>query len=438
MWQKAKLYLIYKYKELQFRYQTWRKARDISRAYSHTPWINVAQVKTKAKRVIFIGSLLGIGLLSIFFLWKAISFIPFSQIYTTVLSVPQRISERMALKDEPEATDSIQVASPTIEKNSYDDVLDLETKKQDSIQKEDLEPYEAFVASIPDTSFSDHIIFADKNVATLFLIQRVENGWDVVREYPMATGEVEGPKEVEGDKKTPQGLYFIIGRKGNHELTPLYGPLAYVLDYPNPWDIEANRTGSGIWIHGSHLGNTPPEFTAGCLAIANDDVLDLGSFLQAGYGIPVVIVCGEHVPVFDTTYFERMINRNTKLVHDYNKHSEMFYDLVKEWKGVWESMDIEHYTTFYSTNVFRSGREHWNSFRERKVRTFNLYDVIEIEIDHFVLTELSETEATVKFSQIYSTNLNRFVNGKRLIFVNDNGEWKITQESTFPKQELFL
>ena len=38
-----------------------------------------------------------------------------------------------------------------------------------------------------------------------------------------------------------------------------YGPYAAVLNYPNKKDLEAGKTGSGIWIHGTGTNQLTPD-----------------------------------------------------------------------------------------------------------------------------------------------------------------------------------
>ena len=105
----------------------------------------------------------------------------------------------------------------------------------------------------------------------------------------MAIGENEGVKIREGDKKTPEGIYFIIGRKERSELNKMYGPLAFVLNYPNEEDRKRGRTGNGIWIHGTNPDSIPLQ-TRGCLELENVNILELGMHLKTGIGTPIVII----------------------------------------------------------------------------------------------------------------------------------------------------
>ncbi|MBR4422611.1 MAG: hypothetical protein IKS68_00150, partial [Mailhella sp.] len=61
-------------------------------------------------------------------------------------------------------------------------------------------------------------------------------GASIVKAYPSIHGKVEGDKQVQGDLKTPEGIYFVT-RKITQQLDFMeYGPHAFALNYPNPVD----------------------------------------------------------------------------------------------------------------------------------------------------------------------------------------------------------
>ncbi|MDR2577803.1 MAG: L,D-transpeptidase family protein [Chitinispirillales bacterium] len=284
------------------------------------------------------------------------------------------------------------------------------------------------------------MILVDKAAKVMYILKDNPHGWEVARAFPIATGEREGPKRVEGDKKTPQGEYFIVGRKHRSELTNLYGPAAFILDYPNEEDRRAGRTGHGIWIHGSERGNIPPLFTQGCVATSNPDILEIAGMIGNGIGIPVIIVSGtegaQHLAEVD---FNRVRTRGVEVTNHHNERQAEFEELVIAWKTAWETKDIEAYTQFYSTRTFvHGGTQRWEAYRDHKLRTFAMYETINIDVTNIMLTELTRNSATVKFNQLYVTNLNRIENAKRLIFRREQDSWKIHREIPFPKEELLL
>jgi hypothetical protein len=93
-----------------------------------------------------------------------------------------------------------------------------------------------------------------------------------------STGEAPGPKQVEGDKKTPEGIYFVIDEHLEKDLTPIYGPRAFPTDYPHLLDRQQGKTGYAIWIHGTDKPLKAMD-TNGCIALENKDVRRLSGYV---------------------------------------------------------------------------------------------------------------------------------------------------------------
>jgi murein L,D-transpeptidase YafK len=116
-----------------------------------------------------------------------------------------------------------------------------------------------------------------------------------VRSYKIALGlNPVGAKRQEFDFRTPEGRYVIDGRHASsHYFKALH------VSYPNAEDLQnaAERhvsAGGDIMIHG--LPNRPNrplsyyetrDWTNGCIALANDDLLELWSIVRTR--IPVEI-----------------------------------------------------------------------------------------------------------------------------------------------------
>jgi hypothetical protein len=112
------------------------------------------------------------------------------------------------------------------------------------------------------------------------------SGMSAVKEYPCIHGRAEGDKQVQGDLKTPEGIYFIT-RKVNQKLDFMeYGPHAFALNYPNPVDRLRGKTGGGIWLHSKGQPIKGIQ-TRGCVAVEQEDITALVPDLPAG--TPVLI-----------------------------------------------------------------------------------------------------------------------------------------------------
>lgn len=281
-------------------------------------------------------------------------------------------------------------------------------------------------------------LVANKAFRTLHLLHFQHNEWQVVREFDIAIGQQQGQKVHAGDKKTPEGQYFILGRKERAELNEIYGPLAYVLNYPNEEDVKAGRTGQGIWIHGTDPDSMPLE-TRGCLEMKNSDLSSLSKLLRRGIGIPVLIIYNDSlVKPASAPDFVTCAARQKTIIDNYTKTTALFQKFIIDWKTAWETKKFDAYASFYDTAQFKGQGLDWNGWKERKLHTFDLYDTIAITINDIMITDYSETSTIVKFYQLYRTNLNKNDNAKKLHLQKVNDYWKIISESTCSKEELLL
>ena len=161
---------------------------------------------------------------------------------------------------------------------------------------------------IPDVFvFSDsgndgnYALLVDKGTQQL-MVYESSNG--VVREklrFRCSTGEISGPKQRSGDKKTPEGVYFIVNRFTAKDLTPVYGTRAFPLDYPNLLDKMAGRSGDSIWMHGTDKP-LKDRNSNGCIVLENSSIEQVGQYIALNR-TPVIIV--SHLSFQDVETFKK-------------------------------------------------------------------------------------------------------------------------------------
>ncbi|MGD9369029.1 MAG: L,D-transpeptidase family protein [Desulfobacteraceae bacterium] len=117
--------------------------------------------------------------------------------------------------------------------------------------------------------------------------------WRAVAKWPCSTGKKTGPKEREGDQKTPEGVYFAVRDVGARFLTDTYGTRAMPLDYPNWWDRRRQRSGSAIWLHGTNKPLLARD-SNGCVVIENPTMDRLARHIRLNR-TPVIIVEQGHL-----------------------------------------------------------------------------------------------------------------------------------------------
>lgn len=117
----------------------------------------------------------------------------------------------------------------------------------------------------------------------------------LVKEYKISLGRKPiGDKEYEGDKKTPEGIYYINVKNPNSGYYKNLG-----ISYPNKEDISnAKRlgrpAGGDIKIHGlrNRIGIIGKfhrlfDWTLGCIAVTNDEIGELYRAVKVGTPIEI-------------------------------------------------------------------------------------------------------------------------------------------------------
>ena len=147
----------------------------------------------------------------------------------------------------------------------------------------------------PARFVADHVqadrILVEKNARQLKLLSRGE----VIAQYPIKLGlSPKGHKQYEGDFRTPEGVYYITRRNPYSDFF-----LSVQVSYPNDEDLararaEGVRPGGLIMIHGQP--NVPRksrdyyaknDWTDGCIAVSNSDMVDI--WRRTRVGIPIEI-----------------------------------------------------------------------------------------------------------------------------------------------------
>ena len=111
-----------------------------------------------------------------------------------------------------------------------------------------------------------------------------------IKSYRISLGkQPKGPKLQEGDKRTPEGIYWVDWRKKSDKFN-----LAMHINYPNISDAATARReglnpGSMIMIHGTPDSEDNPEelfhtldWTDGCIAMKNHEMREVWNLVPDG------------------------------------------------------------------------------------------------------------------------------------------------------------
>jgi murein L,D-transpeptidase YafK len=98
-----------------------------------------------------------------------------------------------------------------------------------------------------------------------------------------------GPKQFEGDGKTPEGSYIIDRRNPNSEFH-----LSLGISYPTPEDVEramalGQRAGGDIFIHGDRTRDSRRgrDWTYGCIAVKDREIETIYAMVRDGTQIDI-------------------------------------------------------------------------------------------------------------------------------------------------------
>ena len=130
-------------------------------------------------------------------------------------------------------------------------------------------------------------VVVKKSERQMFLL----SGQKVLKAYQVGLGpQPVGHKMFEGDGRTPEGIYYINRQNPNSQYH-----LSLGISYPDTEDAArammlGQQPGGDIMIHGrGPYGNkqTLRDWTAGCIAVNDDEMEDIFSMVRPG--VPIVI-----------------------------------------------------------------------------------------------------------------------------------------------------
>jgi len=153
---------------------------------------------------------------------------------------------------------------------------------------------QTFINFTAEPSDSFNAVLVEKSGKWLHVLHISEGNVSVLYSFQVLTGAAEGDKVVQGDEKTPEGLYFVTGYLSPAKLRSMYpedvakqyGTGAYPLSYPNLKDRLDGKTGGGIWLHGVDPERETPA-TKGCVAFDNEKLTKMADYIKIG--TPVII-----------------------------------------------------------------------------------------------------------------------------------------------------
>jgi len=285
---------------------------------------------------------------------------------------------------------------------------------------------------VPDLSVQmdaeqQHLILIDTVKSRLFVYKKSDAGLQHLSDYYITIGKNGADKSFEGDKRTPVGLYFS-SKKLTTPLSDFYGEGAYPLNYPNELDVYNNKTGSGIWLHGTPKDtySRPPRASDGCVVLSNPDLKKLQPVLSAG-NIPVII--SDTIQWTDNTIASKKI-----------AEIELLNKALENWRTDWVSQNTNDYLSNYSKDFFYSDGKlrEWSEHKRRvqagkpkvtvKISNVSMFSYPTHNHGTKKITANTDQIVVVNFEQYYASPTLQNKMRKRQYWKNENNQWKIIYE----------
>lgn len=257
-----------------------------------------------------------------------------------------------------------------------------------------------------------HAIAVDASRSRLYLFENGASGTKLIADYYISVGKAGVEKVVEGDARTPLGVYYITSNLDPKTLKDFYGSGALPINYPNPYDARRGKTGYGIWLHG-----TPPDQFArapkasdGCVVLANPDLERIIRTVEIRT-TPVVIA------------------RSLRWVAPAAAQAEkrQFHEVLQAWRDAKASGDLGRLLGFYTSDFAVNGKTlaQWTPLLKVELGRVRGRDIELKDLSVLRWTDSADT-MVVTFGEVAAGARSGPV--KRQYWVREDGQWRIFYE----------
>lgn len=254
-----------------------------------------------------------------------------------------------------------------------------------------------------------HAIAIDASRSRLYLFENTVVGLTLLADYYISVGKAGTEKNIEGDLRTPLGVYFISGNLNPNSLKELYGSGALPLNYPNQLDLKRGKTGSGIWLHGTPPAqfSRPPLATDGCVVLANPDLERVIKTVEV-----------RTTPVVISQSLKWVAPKEAKA------NSKLFAEAFEAWQQAKSSPDISRVIAWYTPDFTSYGKTlaEWKPTLEMERKQVAKQGVRRKYISYLHWTDSDET-MVVTFDEI--ANNVKTGRTKRQYWTHQANQWKI-------------
>lgn len=254
-----------------------------------------------------------------------------------------------------------------------------------------------------------HAIAVDASRSRLYLFENTSNGVKLIADYYISVGKLGVEKAIEGDQRTPLGVYYITGSLNPSSLVDFYGVGALPINYPNPLDLKRGKSGSGIWLHGtpSEQFSRAPKASDGCVVLANPDLNHILTTVQSRT-TPVVIA--------DRLQWMPKTSLDTEKAN--------FNSTLMAWRQAKVQSDTVKLMSFYTSDFSNYGKNltQWSSILTSELNKLKGRDIALTNINMMRWSDQNDI-MVVTFDEVIVGKQTGVT--KRQYWIRDGKNWKI-------------
>lgn len=272
-------------------------------------------------------------------------------------------------------------------------------------------------AAILDLPAADkYVLMAELDAGKLHVFEKGRGlSLTKVKTFPVSIGKKGYGKRIEGDKRTPVGVYRVTSHLTDEQLDDFYGDAAYPLNYPNVWDRLQNYSGSGIWLHGepSDKKERPLFDSDGCIVLSNGGISEIAKYLNVGY-----------TKVLSTPKISWVSGEEVKL------QREALTEEISSWLDAWQPKKHNEYMGFYSQDFSDTEKNYqqWDKYKKRVNGRKRFIKVAMSDLGLYAYPGQSNM-VMAEFFQDYRSNNYRSTGWKRQLWrKEEDGRWRIIYE----------
>ncbi|EJL79785.1 hypothetical protein PMI15_03980 [Polaromonas sp. CF318] len=254
-----------------------------------------------------------------------------------------------------------------------------------------------------------HAIAVDASRSRLYLFENTPTGIKLVADYYISVGKSGIEKSVEGDLRTPLGVYFITSNLDPKSLRDFYGSGALPINYPNQLDVKRGKTGGGIWLHGTPPAqfSRAPLSTDGCVVLANPDLERIIRTVEVR-STPVVIA------------------HSLKWMAPQSLASDIksFENVLQGWHSAKSSGDIAKLTAWYTPDFTSYGKTlaEWTPALQSELKQLGGRGIQLKDVSYLRWTDSADTMVVTFGELVKGAKTGRT---KRQYWVRQGSQWKI-------------